>query len=191
MKEHAILFSTPMIRAILDGRKSQTRRIIKFPDAFDKQRVYDNYPFGLKYGHKDGTVWRLFPKWEVGDILWGRETFFETNYGSFIYKANANKDIGDGFKWKPSIFMPKEACRIRLEITNIRFERVQDISEEDAIAEGIEMNNKPHKGWYWMENVYSTDSAVLAYEHLWNKINGKKYPWSSNPWVWVIEFEKL
>lgn len=93
-------------------------------------------------------------------------------------------------KWRPSIFMPKIASRLKLKVTNIRVERLQDITEEDAIAEGITMTNTPHKGWYWMENVYSTDTATYAYEKLWESINGKD-SWEKNSWVWVIEFEKL
>jgi hypothetical protein len=184
--ERPILFSTPMVQSILDGRKTQTRRIIK------KQ------PHGAGEWIMRGINW-LFPNvnpyinlkcpyGQISDVLWVRETFFDAG-GYFIYKANCPEDY-EIVKWKPSIFMPKEACRIKLLIKDIRVERLQDISEKDAIAEGIEMNNKPHTGWYWMKDVYSTDYAPLAYEKLWNKINGKD-SWSKNPWVWVIEFNKL
>ena len=108
----------------------------------------------------------------------------------YEYKATAKEDGNPTDEpWKSSIFMPKDACRIFLKITKIRIERLQNISETDAVAEGIIMNNIPHEGWYWMENIYSTDCPIIAYEKLWKKINGEK-SWDENPWVFVYEFER-
>lgn len=194
-----ILFSTPMVKAILEGRKSQTRRIIK-PQPIDNIEVDGNFFDGKHSGYVkvDGHPnWQQqfvseFCRFQIGDILWVRETWqlmpALAQYSErFVYKAdNFGRDTD---KWRPSIFMPREACRIFLKITNIRVERLQDISEEDAIAEGITMNNGPHSGWYWMENVYSTDNPVMAYQLLWQKINGKE-SWDNNVWVWVISFEQ-
>jgi hypothetical protein len=180
-----ILFSTPMVQAILRGEKTQTRRIMQ-----------EQPPCNLLKCGTNGRYWSNNPedlrakyfrcKYEIGDILWVRETFQILPPNMVFYKADTeNKATGN---WKPSIFMPKEACRIFLKLTNIRVERLNNISESDAIAEGICMNNKPDAGWYWMENVYSTDCPIMAYERLWQKINGEK-SWAENPFVWVYEFE--
>ena len=130
------------------------------------------------------------PYGEIGNVLWVRESFQTWKLG-WIFKSDYGAELPKGIKWKPSIHMPRTAARIFLEITNIRVERVQDISEEDAIKEGIEMNNIPHPNWYWMEDVYSTDSPTKAFELLWNKINGTRASWEINPWVWVIELKRI
>lgn len=157
-----ILFSTPMIKAILEGRKTQTRRIIKNPEKMESFKT----------------------KYEVGDVLWVRETFCiegnTTKY--FIYKADITETMWNRFNWKPSIFMPKEACRIKLKITDIKVQRLQDINGFDAIAEGIEEENIK----------YSKLIAMRKFMSLWDSLNEKRgYGWITNPFVWVITFEKL
>jgi hypothetical protein len=199
--EHPILFSTPMVQAILEGRKTQTRRIVSKSnslhslvwDAFDWSEVYVNSPVGLKVKCKgQEELWRIWPKWEVGDILWVRESFvYRDKHDKYYYKADHTQfDPYAHSGWKPSIHMPRAACRIRLQITDIRVERLQDISEEDAIAEGITPHNHSGNAWYFMENVYYTDDPVSAYEKLWSKINGEE-SWNQNPWVWAIAFKGL
>lgn len=189
MEERPILFSTPMVQAILVGRKSQTRRIVKFSDDFDGKKVFDNSPFGLKYSKSDDTLWRFPCKHgQIGDILWVRETYQKIEGDRFIYKADP---IIWGGKWKPSIFMPKAASRIKLEIINIRVERVQDISEKDAINEGAELKERTYGSSFTCDSCKTFHgTAKLAYQFLWESINGKD-SWSKNPWVWVIEFKKL
>jgi hypothetical protein len=151
MKERPILFSAPMVRAILDGRKTQTRRVIKEKLMRGEGAHVNNCQYG-----------------KPGDRLWVRETFCYHDYlARYLYKA----DGVTGVKWKPSIFMPRIASRIMLEITGIRVERLQDISEEDAIAEGWPKSSD----WY---------------RSLWESINGQG-SWVLNPWVWVIEFMVL
>ena len=198
-----IMFNTYLIQGILQGRKIQTRRVIK--DVSPIVTIIDRYNKICNW-----TMWNerrivktIKPRYEEKDILWVRETWqdfhnvgdcgigceYGCTHGNYAYKATGNFD--NEIKWKSSRFIPKEAARIFLEVTDIIVERLWDISEEDVMAEGIEMNNIPHEGWYWMENVYSTDSALLAYERLWDKINGKKYPWESNPWVWAITFKRI
>jgi hypothetical protein len=184
MKEIPILFSAPMVRAILDGRKSQTRRIVKFPKDFDGRAVYDNHPFGLKYSLQDETIRRLFPKWNIGGILWVRETWrrndLPTGY-PYEYRATAEQDMTpiEG-PWKPSIFMPREACRIRLEVTDVRVERLHDVTDADALAEGVLVR----------QNIFITGELTGAYKSLWESINGKG-SWGKNPWVWIVEFKLL
>ena len=223
MKIKPILFSTPMVRAILEGRKTQTRRTVvernsekstaqwKFLNFHDANP--DRFPDGknqyLKVSHqKKDTRHRVHSKIQVGDILWVRESFrkvhhYGIKYEFYQYKAggtSAHCEIIDtdqilhDDKWKPSIHMPKEACRIFLEVTDVRAERLQDISEEDAISEGLsKVYNKTYgesmypdyisdrMGWYLAKN---------SFETLWKSINGKK-SWKQNPWVWVYEFKQV
>ena len=213
MKERPILFSAPMVQAILEGRKTQTRRVINpQPKLFGKDKNHDG-EWWMPVGGIRQERW-LCPFGKIGDRLWVRETWqtvkglsCDSGVYAYIYKAsfegNANFSVE---KWKPSIHMPRLASRITLEITNIRVERIQDISESDAIAEGLSKLSKdgvtwkygiPDSdrlpgnddiGWHWKEwNI----SAKTAFAKLWNKINAKRgFSFESNPFVWVIEFEQ-
>jgi len=204
MKEHPILFSTPMVRAILDGRKSQTRRMIKSqPQKNDNPDRLGVFWWKGSHGWDERQLIPLCPYGQPGDILWVRETFLIEHVGDKIcydYKANYSNILADEVCWRPSIFMPKAACRIRLEITNIRVERLQDISEEDAIAEGIEpqgegwksyeiIHRGRHKGEMNPHSIIPNKSPITSYRELWESINGLG-SWEKNPWVWVIEFKK-
>jgi hypothetical protein len=188
-----------MVQAILEGRKTQTRRIVKPQpkkelDFFGwKLPEYIQVAFGR--GAKTESLHK-FPFGQVGDMLWVRETYINLNSvneePNYVYKAdqpNFHVNFASGEKWKPSIHMPKLACRIWLKITNVRVERLQGITEEDAIKEGVNKTNSVNE-WYYMKNVYSTDSPIIAFERLWQSINGKE-SWNDNPWVWVIEFERI
>ncbi len=184
-----ILFSTPMVQAILRGEKTQTRRIIKpQPDSRGLRTI--NVLFEDWHGKE------VKPKYEIGDILWVRETFIPPlAYGtvnSYIYKATQDLDCFRG-RWKPSIFMSKEACRIFLKLTNIRVERLNDISENDSLMEGIQAFTKDNSlfkhgldGWEWQS---MPKYAKEAYKMLWEKINGKG-SWDLNPFVWAYDFER-
>ncbi len=209
MKERPILFNAPMVRAILNGSKTQTRRVVKGlpdevthikPDAYGEgifhlmsESSHVNDPIACPFGH-------------VGDQLWVRETWAEVGTvdpGFITYKAtypkclphgmqNVPKDLHDaGYKWRPSIHMPRWASRIQLEITNIRVERLQDCSEEDAISEGLWNDEKT--GLLWLpcaENGKAHIDPRRAYRDLWESINGAG-SWDANPWVWVIEFRRV
>lgn len=193
--EKPIIFSTPMVRAILEGRKTQTRRVVKSP--FE---IHAN-GFITKPDKHDRFNLVVLP-YKPGDILWVRETWQYKNYGDygytpddFIYKADPNETwVGP---WRPAIHMPYEASRIHLKIKNVRVERLQDITEEDAIAEGIkeymEFNGVVK---YWIDDLSlgvgdMPRSAKKAFEIIWNSIYAKRgYGWDINPWVWVIEFER-
>lgn len=208
MKEYPILFSTPMVQAILAGRKTQTRRIVKKQPVYDQDSGY-KYWDNLMFDIHDDVLETMYmpdhcPYGEVGSTLWVRETFIPPmKYGTinrYIYKAEEDLDCFKGH-WKPSIFMPKETCRIKLEITNIRVERIRDISEGDAIAEGIVQLNQS-LSQLLLDGIQYLDyskrpelfndglAAKESYKSLWEKINGKD-SWSINSWVWVIEFKKL
>ena len=199
-----ILFSTPMVQAILAGRKTQTRRLVKFPDDFDGREVYKNGQFGVKYSREDGTLYRHYPKYQPGDILYVRETWQVVRYappGSsqlqdlYVFKADTT-DVGEYeiTEWKPSLFMPKEAARIFLQVTDVRAERLQDITEEDAIAEGIECIHesdvKVYRNYLLKEKLGSTN-PVNSFSSLWNSINAKTSPWKKNDWVWVYTFKTI
>jgi hypothetical protein len=205
MKERPIIFSGPMVRAILDGRKTQTRRPIKpQPDngnGIGWYKTDGGHAHDFHYTDEEGdpTDSEIFcPYGGPGDRLWVRETWtslmFPSNYKDskvpkhFIhYRAD---DFHVGEKWKPSIHMPRWASRITLETTDVRVERVQEISKVAARAEGIHS--------YLMSPEFQgipshlPGGTIGAFRHLWDSTNGKKpgMDWASNPWVWVIEFKE-
>jgi hypothetical protein len=209
--ERPILFSAAMIQAILEGRKTQTRRVIKpqpLPDADIKKAMIngilhvrdENYVLGEDLGGVDCTYANYRPApYQLGDVLWVRETWGsiatqnvrQGGYDQwFVYKAAPRCELPEEFKWRPSIFMPREAARIFLTVKDIRVERLQEITEEDAKAEGcITFAEKIGDGK--SKDVLEFDlTARDAFVELWNNINAKRgYGWDKNPWVWVIEFE--
>lgn len=204
MKEYPILFSGAMVRAILDGRKTQTRRVVKpqplvqrgYPEPFPKHvgsgrwHWYFNDPrdgmTGLYDSERDATQFCQCPYGQPGDRLWVRETFYlETVHCQVCtwYRADPENDLHDGF-WKPSIFMPRSACRILLEIVSVRVDRLNEISREDVIAEGIKM-----RGCSLAEDV---SMLIPDYASLWDSLNAKRgFGWAVNPWVSVIEFKRV
>lgn len=208
MKERPILFSAPMVRAILEGRKTQTRRIVRpQPDCFmggpgvtDNQgNQVDRFPCWTR--PRDAAVIAIScPYGQPGDRLWVRETWAYNDVvplvdrppGDYIYRAALCRGVTRyDARWRSSIHMPRRASRITLEVTSIRVERLQDISEYGARAEGVVAVNDP-EGDCWTDGTYRT-----AFELLWGQINGfdgepkARAPWASNPWVWVIEFKRI
>jgi hypothetical protein len=178
-----------------------------------------------KKPHANGSIWEAAdgtcyddikcPYGNVGDRLWVRETFAEQNdtHGTglphaYFYKANSEmrfadtlqkmNDFGvayDRIKWKPSLFMPREASRILLEITDIRVERLNDISEDDAIAEGVEKGRDRYLDYFAKKNystqfVFCLSTALQSFKSLWRSINGIR-SWEENPYVWVISFKVI
>ncbi|MEA4901877.1 hypothetical protein [Desulfitobacterium sp.] len=182
-RERPILFSTLMVQAILGDRKTMTRRIVKGT--------------ALEWLEKDGfspsfvadPENRLSP-YTVGDILWVRETWNGDWCDHVIYKADGGSAKEAGYtkepKWKPSIFMPRKAARLFLRVTSIRAERLQDITEADCYAEGI-IKVPLGENMEWAEGGW----AIEKFAHLWDSLNAKRgYGWDTNPWVWVITFQK-
>jgi hypothetical protein len=198
MKEHPILFSVPMVKALLGGTKTQTRRIVNFPkngvliyspegshverpNALSKGQ-YLSVPFRQPY-QKGYGMKGVFPKWHAGDLLWVRETFQPVQLASIVtqWRYRATDEKGQA-PWKPSIFMPRKASRITLEIVSVRVERLQDISEEDAKADGA--------AWPEVLIYGKTYGWRQGYRDLWESINGPG-SWAKNPWVWCLAFKKL
>lgn len=187
-----ILFNTEMVRAILDGRKTCTRRICKDANEYTvpdmdfynaDRRTYAVHNFVDKeHTEQLSTAERTCPIC-TGDILYVRETWKEAPKGYYYYEDWQKDDIADVTKWKPSIHMPKEAARIWLKVTDVRVERLQEITEVQAKAEGC--NSGLLIGAY---------TARGQFEDLWNSTIKKpdlnRYGWSANPYVWIIEFER-
>ncbi len=225
MKFHPILFSTEMVKALLEGRKRITRRECKHQHWTHSELTDVNKNGIVKKTDKSVSC----PYGEVGDVLWVREEHYAfgiwekngfTKSGRRKWKFRRtgrvyyNDNQPDGFKYYKSLaarkiddkepdhpsfykrlarFMPKKFCRIFLQIKSIRVERLQDISEEDAKAEGVEMKMRGIQN-YIDRPVELLDSALYPYKilfsDLWSKINGAE-SWDANPWVWVIEFEQI
>ena len=197
-----ILFNTDMVRAILEGRKTVTRRLIKAPVL---SKVEPPKKVTLKNGvanfewntPKTAGGFEIKPPYQPGDILYVRETWCENpNYKEYYFKTRPYGISPYGLKWHPSIHMPKEAARIWLKVKNVRVERLQDITEEQAKREGIQYDECP-TGFTWkketdMHNCYTT--PIGAMQALWNSTIKKsdldRYGWEANPYVWVIEFER-
>ena len=198
MKERPILFSAPMVRAILAGSKTQTRRAVKgnalnwlndvgFTPEFVAMPENHQCPYG-----------------QPGDRLWVREAFsgprceeefpprswYEAD--NIWYWADGNPDAGDWTRPRPSIHMPRWASRILLEITAVRVERLQAISETDALAEGVIEGNGDFSGCFSVPGTQamSGTTAKECYARLWDQINGAG-SWAANPWVWVVEFRRV
>lgn len=214
MKEKPILFSTPMVESILEGRKAMTRRTrglekvnLNPSDYYFQSLVlhaiglFTFAPFEPNGEPLQNRIIECKPAYNVGDHVWVRETFFEARKWKhaplfskgpdFIYRADEDAFIGD-HNWKPSLFMPKEAARIWLEVTNVRCERLQDISKEDAIAEGVESIESPDFRKYkeYTEDTFNLKFATHSFFSLWRKINGKDSV-AANPWVFVYEFKRI
>ena len=182
-----ILFNTEMVRAILDGRKACTRRILKGAIPFDEKAEYWNV---LKKGEWSGPICvEYFMKqgspYQPGDILYVRETWKEAPKGYYYYEDWQRNDIADVTKWKPSIHMPKEAARIWLKVTDVRVERLQGITIDSIRNEGLS-SMAVHAG--------DMEITMEEWKNLWNSTIKKSdldsYGWNANPWVWVIEFER-
>lgn len=192
-----ILFNTEMVQAIMDGRKTVTRRICKdgndyvvpdmgYYDADKRTYAVHNYcDKRCAYEYQISTAEKTCPICP-GDILYVRETwnwYNECGNKSYIYCADYREEHRSGY-WKPSIHMPKEAARIFLKVKDVRVERLQDITDEGAYREGA--GDK--------DVIYQTGARVLEFARLWEstikKSDIEKYGWNANPWVWVIEFER-
>ncbi len=190
MRERPILFNGAMVRAILAGDKTQTRRAVKgvAGDNCLILRKPTKTRSGVVTHVMDAPGRGLCPFGEVGDLLWVRESFghrWHPCQPPFFHRASDDGEVGrnpDFDGWRPSIHMPREACRLVLEITDVRVERLQAISAADAIAEGLSQTDSGA----WLPG--PCDHPEWAFHQLWAQVYGES-AWDSNPWVWVIEFK--
>ena len=196
MKERPISFRADMVRAILDDSKTQTRRVIE-PQPYgaaDVAILWKGHPIGIEdcpYGKPGDRLW-VKEALERGEMMGG--VFDDYHYALYCAdKTRARRDppFCAPWQWKlgklPSIFCPRWASRITLEITGVRVERVQEISEKDVLAEGCGL-----RPWYLNASGYPEGPRTAGFAELWDSINAKRgYPWEDNPWVWVVEFEVL
>lgn len=202
-----ILFNTEMVRAILDGRKTCTRRVIKpqpqsrlcYTYAGSHKGCIGKWTYPNRGAHefwgeeyklpeniKDEELSKQWnPPYHTDDILYVRETWKKAPNGYFYYEDWQRNDIADVTKWKPSIYMPKEAARIWLKVTDVRVERLQEITSEQICREGVEVEY-PH--------VLNGEEKRYDFSRLWDSTIKKsdldRYGWNASPWVWVIEFER-
>lgn len=206
MREHPIIFSAPMVRAILEGRKTQTRRVVKPQPADDihlakfPNPTFIGWKSSLRHSHGNETS-HTCPYGVPGDRLWVRESHRLVDFEITGDRAScAIEYLADGARGerifdhtetlmsehcnvRPSIHLPRALSRITLEITGVRVERVQDISEADACAEGIS----------YAEAMEMGDSYAAGFRQLWHTIHAAEGPngWDANPWLWVIEFKAV
>lgn len=195
MKERSIIFNSEMVQAILDGRKTQTRRIINpQPECEEIPVLCDDGVWRGRYQYMregcdgpeidvDVYEFKGYPYGQPGDRLWVRETYSIVKGHEPYYKAeNPNPPTLDKIKWIASIHMPRWASRITLEITNVRVQRLQDIIEEDANLDGGFSDTYEPADYHV--------SFIGQFKALWESIYGSG-SWEKNPWVWVIEFNKI
>ena len=186
-----VLFNTDMVQAIQDDRKTVTRRCLKHPFT-----VHPNGYITKPRGNENLCPYE--PPYRKGDVLWVRETWGEDVGGSYIYKADYSEAftqdptidaIGNEIKWKPSIHMPKAAARIWLEVLDVKVERLQDMTLDDFLNEGISI---PYEAFNDPANAYMQAKEIFM--HIWNSTINKKqrnlYDWDANPYVWVISFKR-
>lgn len=212
MKERPILFSAPMVRALLAGTKTQTRRVVKPTPPTGAHLHNITCQSGYRYAADPALILPAFdpnqgrvrwdcPHGQPGDLLWVRESFcpiypqdphynggrpIEYDYlATYKHGDRLGDLIGVKKKWKPSIHMPRAASRITLEVTGVRVERLQDISEADAVAEGARPTLAP------LDTVRlgAAGTAKEGFRQIWESINGPD-SWEANPWVWVVEFKR-
>lgn len=210
IKERPILFLAPMVRAILEGRKTVTRRPVKATKAhadgfmmLDHGKGWRPYnAFGDFASDHEGMEYPIAcPHGKLGDRLWVRETCFINDYreASVPEQERADCEIhyrADGIpdfegeeeliRWRPSIHMPRWASRILLEVTDVRVERLQDITEEQALAEGIKKHSDG--GYHVEDGKHYSDSPVESFACLWSSVGGD---WDANPWVWCVSFKRI
>lgn len=177
MKERPIIFSAESVRAILSGRKTQTRRVVTCPP-------YESGDDGIDILFATGKLKCKYG--EVGDRLWVRETFYLEPNGTgyrVVYQEQVEPQFRKDIKWTAPLFLSKVNSRLTLEIVSVRVARLRDISEVDALAEGC---------FKWTIKGNEIDTARNDFAQLWDALNAKRsYGWDTNPWVWVLEFKKL
>lgn len=209
MKERPILFSGPMVRAILDGRKTVTRRPVKLRGRWVIEQREDGglWPYDPTWSHgDDGSPWIACPYGQPGDRLWVRETWCYAHpdyhdeaegrrmgdrpvreYPAPWWCHYAATDDVDEPRWRSPLYMPRWASRITLEVVDVRVERLHDITEEDAASEGVRAEDVAVGN---LRVLHEMGHLRYGFATLWERINGPG-SWAANPWVWRVEFRRL
>jgi hypothetical protein len=206
--ERPILFNTEMVRAILEGRKTMTRRVVKPQPDSVRRSAFVQSGFETCHGYE------IKIPYKPGDTLWVRETWLKNAPGGiskYFYKADAPEEVlgqakAFGYKWRPSTHMPRKAARLFLTVKNVRVEQLQEITEEDARAEGVPWEYSLPDGitkelfesrvgrigfCEALESIGGQFNYKRGFQLLWDSLNAKRgYSWDANPWVWVVEFER-
>lgn len=186
-----ILFNTEMVRAILEGRKTATRRIIKDKDivnSFDCEA--DGTPIAyIDQATGDSYLPTMPCPYQPGDTLWVRETWAKSMAGTFMYQADDKAIMVE--RWRPSIHMPREAARLFLRVTGVRVELLQDIDDDGAKAEGANYQDGKNVGWEEKMRRTAIDRFAEIWDNTIKLADRLRYGWEANPWVWVIEFERI
>ncbi|HDS5611141.1 hypothetical protein VYJ08_09740 [Klebsiella pneumoniae] len=197
MKERGMIFNGEMVRAILDGRKTQTRRPIKWKQTrfteIGEREDGSKWPWSEDAEHTC-DFWHPCPFGAVGDRIWVRETWarynIDQNSHDIAYRATTPEDWPEEGRWRPSIHMPRWASRILLEITDVRVERLNSIHDVDAMREGIQNLTTCSHADFGIPGVVNAQHPVRAFQLLWESIYGAD-SWRANQWVWVIEFKRV
>ncbi|EKT4325785.1 TPA: hypothetical protein NQS76_000080 [Klebsiella pneumoniae] len=205
MKERGMIFNGEMVRALLDGRKTQTRRPIKWKQTrfteIGEREDGSKWPWSEDAEHAC-DFWHPCPFGAVGDRIWVRETWAEAgasapdlklyraNYPEHVPSIYENVPPTEEIRWTPSIHMPRTASRILLEITGVRVERLNSIHDVDAMREGIQNLTTCSHADFGILGVVNAQHPVRAFQLLWESIYGAD-SWRANPWVWVIEFKRV
>ncbi len=224
-KERPIIFSGEMVRAILDGRKMQTRRVVKpQPDFFEPDATWlagaghsgDGWYVASGEYPDEGSEFYACPYGKPGNRLWVRETWLQMDRDHWsvpdslpagegprgiVYRASCKTTpdgeqarLAYGYKWRPSIHMPRWASRITLAVTGVQVERLKNIGQWGARAEGVRVRPDGRFGCFCCTSKDELGFVIAkhAFGHMWNRINAKRgFGWDTNPWVWVIEFRRL
>ena len=188
-----ILFNTEMVRAILDGRKTCTRRLPR-KQIEEKYIEYDEWVQAVAVPGctylREKEFYTQYPPYQPGDLMYVRETFIQAAAHTFWYKADDKSWMSEGLHWKPAIHMPKEAARIWLKVTDVRVERLQDITDDGAKDEGANWKNGQNVGWEEKMKRTATERFAEIWDSTIKKSDLDRYGWRANPYVWVIQFER-
>lgn len=189
-----IIFNTEMVKAILDDRKTMTRRVIK-PQPHNVTEGPTPCGSNWMAWYDDGRVSDLWPPYQPGDLLWVREMWSRDYWNEkYVYRADRD-NFSAWIKWHPSIHMPRKAARIFLKVKDVRAEQLQEISPDDVLEEGTEFVCKKYetcdRGLLSMALEIDEAETLKNFIKLWDRLNARRgFPWKPNPYVWVIEFER-
>ena len=199
MREVPMLFNTEMVKAIMGGRKTQTRRLIKGLPLIEPYATVEDGQLLISDENGEWYHAERFSKILPGDVIWVRETWCHVKFGlgewHYEYRADCSDprrwSNGSFAEWRPSIHMPREAARLFMKVNDVRAERLKDISEDDAIAEGASGGEYLTEDNEYIGVYYPHEDFARIWDSTIPKADLPRYGWEANPWVWRIEFERM